>query len=244
MRLSRHEFDARMAENKLTLTFIGMSGIGKTHRARQFVPLGFRHRSCDDVIASRVSGTASLGNVTDVGVWMGQPNREGYGDRERQYLNLENTAAKDILDSVDGNTVIDTTGSIIYVSKDTQRRLKKDSLVVYFEASPEVHERMLEVYLDDPKPVGWRTFVRGYQRAVGKRPTAQKFAGAEFFDLYARQGAQIWRNLDGFARSDPESYGYRTASAEGCKDYCRSRLRHERCHRRTHLGHAKCGGKG
>ena len=155
MRLSRQEFDARMAENKLTLTFIGMSGIGKTHRARQFIPLGFRHLSCDDVIASRVSGTASLKNVTDVGVWMGQPNREGYRNREQQYLKLEDMAVKEILDAADGNSVIDTTGSVVYVSKDTQRRLKKDSLVIYFEASPEVHERMLEVYLDDPKPVVW-----------------------------------------------------------------------------------------
>ena len=155
MQLTRQEFDGRIAENNLTLTFIGMSGIGKTHRARQFVPLGFRHRSCDTMIALHVSSVASLQNVADVGVWMGQPYSEGYRSRERQYLKLENAATKDILGTIEGNTVIDTTGSVIYAPMDTQQRLKKDSLVIYFEASPEIYERMLEVYLDDPKPVVW-----------------------------------------------------------------------------------------
>src|SRR3989344_7395311 len=155
MQLTLQEFDRRIAENRLTITFIGMSGIGKTHRALQFVSLGFRHRSCDTMIASRVSSLASLHNVTDVGVWMGQPYSEGYRGREQQYLKLEDAATKDILGTIEGNTVIDTTGSVVYVPKNTQQRLKKDSLVVYFEANREMYQRMLDVYLDDPKPVVW-----------------------------------------------------------------------------------------
>ena len=189
MRLSRRDFDSLIAKNKLTLTFIGMSGIGKTHRSRQFVPLGFKHRSYDDAIAPRISSLTPLKNVTDVGVWMGQPYSEGYRDRERKYLKLEEVATNDILGTVKSNTVIDTTGSVVYLSNAAQRRLKKNSLVVYFEASPEMYDRMLEVYLDDPKPVIWGNIFKHKnsesEQATLRRcyPALMKFRTKKYRDL-------------------------------------------------------------
>ena len=151
----RRDFDRRFAENSLALAFIGMSGIGKTHQAKQFVPLGFRHISCDDLIAPRISGMTKLRNVTDVGIWMGQPYSKGYREREHRFLELEEKVTREAIDSIKGNTIIDTTGSVIYLSETIRQGLKENSFVVYFKAAPEMYKRMLKVYLENPKPVVW-----------------------------------------------------------------------------------------
>src|SRR3989344_6069827 len=155
MQMTREEFYLRREARGLTVTFIGMSGIGKTHLAKQLGTLGFTLICADDLIAPRISRESPLRNVTDVGLWLGQPYSEGYGEREKLYLHVEEEVMGGILDGAEGNTVIDTTGSVIYLSDNVRRELKEKSLIAYFEATPEMYDHMLQHYLDDPKPVVW-----------------------------------------------------------------------------------------
>ena len=153
MHLTSEVFNDLLANKKLTLTFIGMSGIGKTHFANMLARAGFKHMSCDDLIAPRISN--SLHNVADVGIWMGQPYSEGYRERERHFLELEEDVTKGALRSAESNTVIDTTGSVIYLSKEVTNSLKNNSLIIYFEARSSIYQEMLARYLTEPKPVIW-----------------------------------------------------------------------------------------
>ena len=155
MRMTRTEFDTRLAEGKLALTFVGMSGIGKTYHSKQLPNLGFRYLSCDDLIAARLKSPARLETVTDVGRWMGQPYSEGYRDREKAYLDMEEEVTRESIEGLDQNTVVDTTGSIVYLSESICTSVKQKLLVVYFNATSDVYERMLSLYHADPKPVVW-----------------------------------------------------------------------------------------
>ncbi len=155
MRMTREEFDKRLEGGRLALTFIGMSGIGKTYHAKQLRDLGFKYISCDDIIATRLKSPTRLETVTDVGRWMDQPYSEGYRERERAYLDLEEEVTREALEGLDQNTAVDTTGSIVYLPEYLGASVKENLLVVYFKAEPDVYERMLALYQADPKPVVW-----------------------------------------------------------------------------------------
>ncbi|OGG79812.1 hypothetical protein A3A39_00910 [Candidatus Kaiserbacteria bacterium RIFCSPLOWO2_01_FULL_54_13] len=153
--MTREEFDRRLAEGGLALTFVGMSGIGKTRRAKQLRDVGFKYVSCDDLIAERLKSPSKLETVTDVGRWMGQPYEEGYREREKAYLDLEEEITRELLEDLRQNTMVDSTGSIVYLSDSLCEDVKKKLLVVYLKAEPDIYERMLALYHADPKPVVW-----------------------------------------------------------------------------------------
>lgn len=155
MRLTREEFDKRLAEGTLALTFVGMSGVGKTRRAKQLRDIGFKYISCDDLIATRLKSPSKLETLTDVGRWMSQPYSEGYREREKAYLDLEEEMTRESLENLDQNTIVDSTGSVVYLSYSLCESIRKKLLVVYVKAEPDIYERMLALYHADPKPVVW-----------------------------------------------------------------------------------------
>ena len=53
------------------------------------------------------------------------------------------------------NTVIDTTGSLIYINPKTLSHLKDISKVIYLKVPQSVKEAMFKLYIKDPKPVIW-----------------------------------------------------------------------------------------
>ncbi len=155
MMLSPQEFDDRMQAEELCLALIGMSGIGKSYRSRQLGTIGFRHVSCDDLIAARLSSLLPSKDVKGLAAWMGQPYMQGYSERERQYLELEEETVGDALASGSGNTVIDATGSVVYLSVKIRDRIKAESLIVHLEADEADYARLFDRYMADPKPVVW-----------------------------------------------------------------------------------------
>lgn len=132
MYCTRTQFDMLRKEGRLTIAFIGMSGMGKTYRATQLEALGFRHFNCDDAIEKRLTSLPSVG-ISGVAEWMGQPYTERHTVRSAEYLDLEDSVVRSFISSCKGNTVIDTTGSVIYLSDATQRLLKERTLVVYLK---------------------------------------------------------------------------------------------------------------
>ena len=151
----------------MRLVFIGLSGIGKSHWARALAKeLGYQSISIDDKIEERLkqeldlegSGTRALAS------WMGMPYSEGYSKREARYLELEEAALKEELtkplSEFSENCILDTTGSVIYLSDSVLQRLKSFGTVVHFAASDKRRERMFQVFLEDPKPVVWQNSFR------------------------------------------------------------------------------------
>ena len=155
MKLTTDEFKARLAAQSLTLSLIGMSGMGKSYRSTQLARLGFAHDCCDDLIAAELGELLPTNDVSGLAEWMGQPFTVDYRVREQEYLALEERITRDALESQPGNRVIDTTGSVIYVGRDTQRKLCEVSLVVYLESNQTHQDQLFQTYLAHPKPIVW-----------------------------------------------------------------------------------------
>jgi len=151
-----------------------MSGVGKSHWAKQLAQAGWLHLDCDAMIAERLGELIEVAEGEDpvhaVGRWMGMPWTPGYAQREAQYLALERDVTEEAIDAATAqpegkNVVLDTTGSVIYTGDAILSRLRTETRVVYFDAPSGVREKMVELYLREPKPVLWQG---GYQPNPGE----------------------------------------------------------------------------
>jgi shikimate kinase len=145
------------------LSLIGMSGSGKSYWSTELAELGYLRFCCDELIADKLAAelNRSDGTAVDLGEWMGFPYEPPYKERAYKYLACEIEVIGEILDYLSGSNpdervVVDTTGSVIYTGKDMLERLKSNSTVVHLTTPPEVKQRMLRVYLGQPRPVLWR----------------------------------------------------------------------------------------
>jgi shikimate kinase len=145
------------------LSLIGMSGSGKSYWSTELAELGYLRFCCDELIADKLAAelNRSDGTAVDLGEWMGFPYEPPYKERAYKYLACEIEVIGEILDYLSGSNpdervVVDTTGSVIYTGKDMLERLKSNSTVVHLATPPEVKQRMLRVYLGQPRPVLWR----------------------------------------------------------------------------------------
>ena len=148
----------------MRLSFIGMSGTGKSHWSSQLVEQGYQRFCCDDLIEQRLEPdlTTADGVTVPMGQWMGFPYEAHYPQREAKYLQLEVEILNEILayletnpESCAGNIVIDTTGSVIYTGSDLLERLQQLTTLVYLDTPLAVQERMRSAYCADPAPVVW-----------------------------------------------------------------------------------------
>ncbi|MFA6427855.1 MAG: hypothetical protein WCW16_05485 [Candidatus Magasanikbacteria bacterium] len=160
MKLSRLQFQELFDENKLLLSFIGMSNIGKTYWSKKLHEIGFNHINCDDLIEKKLEpALKGLGHsgIADVSRWMGQPYDERFSLNQAQYLLCEEIVMKNILqemsNGVSQNTVIDTTGSMVHTDRGICRQLREYTMVIYIEESEHAKEKMFRQYLEEPKPV-------------------------------------------------------------------------------------------
>jgi hypothetical protein len=96
--------------------------------------------------------------VNALGLWMGMPWRDGYAEREARYLALEEDVTRAALEAVRagaGRHVLDTTGSVIYLTPPLLAAIRETCRVVYLRTPERWREAMLERYRTDPKPVVW-----------------------------------------------------------------------------------------
>lgn len=149
----------------MNISLIGMSCVGKTYWAKRIEKEGYTHFSCDDLIEKILYselGSKGYSGLSDVAKWMGYPYDARYKETSQKYLQAEESAMKKILDTIerhqadpDANFVIDTTGSVIYLSNSILARLKKLSEVVYLEVSEKYQNIMISNFIRNPKPVIW-----------------------------------------------------------------------------------------
>lgn len=144
------------------LTLIGMSGIGKSYWSQAMAPLGFQPICCDDLISHKLSTLTgrTLVGLEGVSQWLGEPQQEGYTQRNNLYLACEAEVMAEVNQQLTAGqtaaqTVLDTTGSIIYLSPHLLDPLAQNRVVVYLKASAEQYHLMLEAFLQAPRPLFW-----------------------------------------------------------------------------------------
>jgi shikimate kinase len=146
----------------IKLSFLGISGAGKSYWAQKLAASGFRAISIDDRIEEKLArelhadGYQGIGGVAK---WMGWPDEPVFREREQKYLTSEIESMREALDEIEKSAgegiVLDTTGSVVYTGDKICRRLRKLTTVVYLAASPAEEETLIARYLSDCKPILW-----------------------------------------------------------------------------------------
>jgi len=152
--MNEQEFDARLRSGTLRLAFVGMSNVGKTSRSRALKSaLAFEHIDIDGEICTELG----LEDMHALAAWLGYPGSEGYRERERRYLDLEE-ARTTLTRDMHSNAVLDTTGSVVHLSDEAQDAFKRDFFVVHFSVGEEMVHDLSERFFAVPKPVVWSEY--------------------------------------------------------------------------------------
>lgn len=149
-------------EKPLVISLIGMSCSGKSRWSKKLAEKGFDRFCCDDLIekelAKELKKCGACG-IKDVANWMGHPYEERSPKNQQLYLDAEIKIMKKILEKlkkgVKKNTVIDTTGSVIYTGEKILKDLRKYSLIIYMETPASMLPEMFRRFIEKPKPVVW-----------------------------------------------------------------------------------------
>lgn len=149
------------------ITLIGMSNVGKSKRAKElagqeggFAKL-FTRIDCDTIIEERLGTILTdlgLSGLDGMATWMGKPYEPQYPQGSRKFMELEEAVMREAVESLKtatASTVVDTTGSVIYISPSTIERLRASTRVIYLEASEAQKDDMFKRYIAEPKPVIW-----------------------------------------------------------------------------------------
>lgn len=152
------EFDTLRAQGSLHIAFVGMSNAGKSYRSRALHDYGFEWFDIDTEIAQALG----LTSVDDVAVWLGGPETSAFAGKQDRYLALEDQCVQHACDVIrnDKNAVCDTTGSVVHLSSQTQKRLQESFLVVHLHVGEDGVTRMIEKFFERPKPVTWGSFLQ------------------------------------------------------------------------------------
>lgn len=152
MKLSAKNFLKAHDERTLKLAFVGMSNIGKTVTAKRFAKhYKYKLVEVDKLIWKRLGHD----NMEEFADWQGHPYEEGYSEREALSIEMEAHATENAMKKAKGATVLDTTGSVIYISPTLRRQIKEQFYVVHIKAEPSDLERLKWDYFENPKPLIW-----------------------------------------------------------------------------------------
>ena len=164
MKITKEELMRRYDADQLRLAFVGMSNIGKSFRSTQLSETrGLTRYSVDDEIAH----TLGLHTEAEMATWLGQPYSDDFASKQEHYLSVEQELTQKC--PMQGNTIIDTTGSVVYLSDAALTWLKQNFVVVHFCVQSEMLQEMTDTYFASPKPVVWG---RSFQQQDGENDTA------------------------------------------------------------------------
>ncbi len=150
----------------MVITFIGLSGCGKSYLSERLAEeRGFKNVCCDDLIEAKLEQFLKDGgyqNIEGVAKWMGFPYEPSFDNNQKLYLQKEEEVMHEVLEMLgsDGwglqqDYVIDTTGSVIYLSEEILKGIKQRSRIIYLGIPDSELEFMFQQYLKEPKPVIW-----------------------------------------------------------------------------------------
>ncbi len=169
MKLSGAEF---LAQPKKAITFIGMSGVGKSHASCQLEEWGWANYSCDYLIGTKYlgeliksEGEMSAANIENLSDFVGQIGDEEQGGttldefcrRQKLYYVAECDVLRDMpeaLGSADGHFVCDSSGSLCEVEDEAVlEEVGQKSLIVYLKVRQEGQAEILKRATEYPKPL-------------------------------------------------------------------------------------------
>jgi hypothetical protein len=161
-KISPHSFDKQVLDRSLRICFVGMSNCGKSYWSNVLRnECDFELLSVDEQIERAIEPELrKLGysGIDGMAEWMGFPTDNRFEKNQRMYLNYEEkitASACDALSSKMENFVLDTTGSVVYLSEGTLQALRSGFLVVHLAASDDMLDIMTDNYFATPKPVVW-----------------------------------------------------------------------------------------
>lgn len=183
--LSQSDFDARLADDELSLTLVGMSNVGKSHWSGRLADeAGFERINIDDAIEQELlielQNAGYTGGIADVAKWMGQPYEQRSPANQRKYLDLEAMKMRETIDELANpplgrNVVVDTTGSVVHIDRKIRRDLKRHSTVVYLQATDDMQREMFKKYMENPKPVIWGKVFRQKRNETSEEALARSY---------------------------------------------------------------------
>ncbi len=154
-------FEQDLKRGRLLLSIVGMSNVGKTFWSNKLSKIGFQHVNCDDRIEDEIRPELKkLGykGIADMAKWLGQPYDKQFRTNQKKYLDLEIKTMQEVFDEFEKgvqNMIIDTTGSVIYTGEEMCTKLKRSSIIIYIEATPEMKAKMFKNFIKHPKPLIW-----------------------------------------------------------------------------------------
>lgn len=169
--LSLQSFDEKLKAGELPIAMVGMSNCGKSHWSSQLSRHHSFHLICvDERIETAIEPQLSalgFSGIDGMAEWMGFPTDDRFIGNQNTYLRLEEHITAASPPQPGRNTVLDTTGSVVYLSEDTLSRLRTQYLVVHLEASDDMLDVMTNSYFETPKPVVWGD---AFNRHEGETP--------------------------------------------------------------------------
>jgi hypothetical protein len=161
-KISPQSFDNQVLDRSLRICFVGMSNCGKSHWSNALKnECDFELLSVDEEIERAIEpDLRELGysGIDGMAEWMGFPTDNRFEKNQKTYLTYEEAitaAACDALSSKVNNYVLDTTGSVVYLSEGTLQAVTSGFLVVHLAASDDMLDKMTDNYFATPKPVVW-----------------------------------------------------------------------------------------
>jgi shikimate kinase len=140
------------------IALVGMSGVGKSTWAARFHAAGYRHVDCDALIAGELARQyqQSFTDLGAVGGWMGMPDAPQFAAREQAYLAAEAHVLAAALATLDRQpTVIDCTGSVVYLPAGLLQRLRQHASIMHLAEGAASAQRRIAGYLAAPRPIVW-----------------------------------------------------------------------------------------
>ncbi len=150
----------------MRLSFVGMSGIGKSHWSSLLVERGFKCFCCDDFIANLIAEKLASelispdGSKKSIGEWMGFPYEPQFKRCQEKYLTYEAEVLDKTLTHLEtdddlGDVIIDNTGSVIYTRQDLLERLAQQTTIIYLDTPLEIQTKLHAAYCANPRPIIW-----------------------------------------------------------------------------------------
>ena len=176
-RLQYLQFTRQREQGRLALALVGMSNVGKSLWAGRLAESGFSVYGCDAEIEQQLApellNHGYMGGLAEVARWMGQPYAPQFAANQQRYLQLEAKALQDALtwhqETPQGNTVVDTTGSVVHLDPELLQALRQHTTIIHLAANPDMQQELYRQYLAHPKPVVWGDI---YQPLDGELPEA------------------------------------------------------------------------
>lgn len=190
--MTQAEFDEAMRAGELRVALVGMSNAGKTKAGRALQKTGdFEHYEVD----ADIRRSLGLTNMNELADWLGLPDSDGYSEREKKYLELEEMYTT-VERNAAKNLVLDTTGSVVHLSDQAQQKVREDALVVHFDVGNSTLDTLIEKFFETPKPIVWgeyfapregegvrETLIRSYPKLLQER--LQRFRSLSHINIPA-----------------------------------------------------------